>query len=102
MKGIVAMAEEQKDEPVIIQEMLTEAEKRSGGEILSEAEKRSGREILSEAEQKTKSSGDSVFTGLYDQLPDISVKSVDRFILICAIALVAVILVGVLKANHVF
>ena len=55
-----------------------------------------------ETTQEAKSSGGSLFEGIYDQLPDISVKAVDRFILICAIALVAVILVGVLKANHIF
>lgn len=53
-------------------------------------------------EQQAKQSRGSVFEGIYDQLPDISVKSVDRFIAVCVIALVAVILIGVLKANHVF
>lgn len=53
-------------------------------------------------EQRVKQSRGSAFEGIYDQLPDISVKSVDRFIAICVIALVAVILIGVLKANHVF
>lgn len=52
--------------------------------------------------QEQKSSQGSVFQGIYDQLPDISVRSVDRFILVCVIALVAVIVVGVLKAHHVF
>lgn len=52
--------------------------------------------------QEQKSSQGSVFQGIYDQLPDISVRSVDRFILVCVIALVAVIVVGVLRAHHVF
>lgn len=54
-----------------------------------------------EAEQK-KASGGSAFEGIYDQLPNISIRSLDRFILLCVIALVAVIVFGVLKANHVF
>lgn len=53
-------------------------------------------------EQQVKQSRGSAFEGIYDQLPDISVKSVDRFIAVCVIALAAVILIGVLKANHVF
>lgn len=52
--------------------------------------------------QEQKSSQGSVFQGIYDQLPDISVRSVDRFILVCVMALVAVIVVGVLRAHHVF
>ena len=51
---------------------------------------------------KDKISGGSVFEGIYDKLPDISIKSVDRFICICVIAFVVVVLVGVLKANHIF
>ena len=53
-------------------------------------------------QDKDKISGGSVFEGIYDKLPDISIKSVDRFIWICVIAFVLVILVGVLKANHIF
>lgn len=53
-------------------------------------------------EQQAKQPRGSVFEGIYDQLPDISVRSVDRFIVICVIALAAVILIGVLKANHIF
>lgn len=53
-------------------------------------------------EKPAKQSGGSAFEGIYDQLPDISVRSVDRFIVICLIALAAVIVIGVLKANHVF
>lgn len=52
--------------------------------------------------QEQKSFQGSVFQGIYDQLPDISVRSVDRFILVCVMALVAVIVVGVLRAHHVF
>lgn len=52
-------------------------------------------------EKDEKSSSGSVFEGLYDRLPDISVRSVDRFIILCVIALIVVILVGVLRANHV-
>lgn len=53
-------------------------------------------------EQDEKKPQGSVFEGIYDKLPDISVRSVDRFIILCIIAFIAVILVGVLKANHVF
>lgn len=53
-------------------------------------------------EQQAKQPRGSVFEGIYDHLPDISVRSVDRFIVICVIALVMVILIGILKANHVF
>ena len=85
-KGIAVMEEGQRD----------------GLEIKQESEKETEQETVQIEEQKTKSSGGSLFEGIYDQLPDISVKAVDRFILICAIALVAVILIGVLKANHIF
>ena len=67
---------------------------------MAEEQRRDG-EVELEAEQK-KSSTVSVFEGIYDQLPDISVRSLDRFILLCVIALIAVIVFGVLKANHVF
>lgn len=77
------MAQEQKDGQETTQETLQET-------------------VQAEEKPEGKSSGDSLFKGIYDQLPDISIKAVDRFILICVIALVAVILVGVLKANHVF
>ena len=43
----------------------------------------------------------SALDGIYERLPDISVKSLDRFILICVIALVAVVVIGVLRANHI-
>ena len=80
-KGIDDMAEEQ----------------RKDGELeLKEQQTDTG-----EAEEK-KSSGGSVFEGIYDQLPNISIRSLDRFILLCVIALVAVIVFGVLRANHIF
>ncbi len=43
----------------------------------------------------------SALEGVYDRLPDISVKSVDRFIIICVIALILVVLVGILRARHI-
>ncbi len=43
----------------------------------------------------------SALDGIYERLPDISVKSLDRFILLCVIALVAVVVIGVLRANHI-
>ena len=55
-----------------------------------------------ETTEEKKSSGGSAFEGIYDQLPNISIRSLDRFILLCVIALVAVIVFGVLKANHIF
>lgn len=62
-----------------------------------------GREAVEEdKEQERKVSQGSIFEGIYDRLPDISVRSLDRFIWLCVIALAAVILIGVLKANHVF
>lgn len=61
-----------------------------------------GREVTEQdKEQEEKVSQGSIFEGIYERLPDISVRSLDRFILFCVIALVAVILIGVLKANHV-
>lgn len=53
-------------------------------------------EKTGEGEQKAAGSG---LEGIYERL-DISVKAVDRFILVCVIALIAVILIGVLKARH--
>lgn len=61
-----------------------------------------GTSETTQAEEQAKQSCGSLFEGIYDQLPDISVRSVDRFIILCVIALVAVILIGVLKANHIF
>lgn len=42
----------------------------------------------------------SAFEGIYERLPDISVKSLDRFILLCVIALAAVVVIGVMRAHH--
>lgn len=58
--------------------------------------------MQTEQAQDTKNSQSSLFEGIYDKLPDISVRSVDRFIILCIIAFIAVILIGVLRANHVF
>ncbi len=58
--------------------------------------------VEEQEKQEQKPSQGSVFQGIYDQLPDISVRSVDRFILVCVIALVAVIVIGVLRAHHIF
>lgn len=61
-----------------------------------------GREVAEkDKEQEEKASQGSIFEGIYERLPDISVRSLDRFIMFCVIALVAVILIGVLKANHI-
>lgn len=81
------MADEHKNESEITQAATQETEPET---------------VKTEENQKINSSGGSAFDGIYERLPDISVKSVDRFILICVIAFVAVILIGVLKANHIF
>lgn len=52
-------------------------------------------------EKDTAQSSGSVFESLYDRLPNISIRALDRFIILCIIALVLVILIGVLKANHI-
>lgn len=72
-------------------------EQRDGLETTQEVKQEPEQESVQTEEERS-----SLFEGIYDKLPDISVKAVDRFILICVIALVAVILVGVLKANHIF
>lgn len=82
------MEEKQKSEPETVQQ--------------EPAEDAAPETVQTEEEQKDKQSGGSIFEGIYDRLPDISVRSVDRFIILCVIALIAVILIGVLKANHVF
>lgn len=81
------MEEKQKNEPETVQET---------------AEDTASETVQAKEEQTDKQSGGSLFEGIYDRLPDISVRSVDRFILLCVIAFIAVILIGVLKANHVF
>lgn len=58
--------------------------------------------VQTEGKQAVRQSQGSIFEGIYDRLPDISVRSVDRFIVLCVIAFIAVILIGVLKANHIF
>ena len=66
-------------------------------------EEKTGQDFVEEdGKTEIKPSQDSVFKGIYDQLPDISVRSVDRFIVVCVAALVIVIVVGVLRAHHVF
>lgn len=64
-------------------------------------EQREETEIVEEEKKEEKSSQNSLFSGIYDQLPDISVRSLDRFILACVIALVLVILIGTLRAHHI-
>lgn len=81
------MEEKQKNEPETVQEA---------------AEDTASETVQAKEEQTDKQSGGSLFEGIYDRLPDISVRSVDRFILLCVIAFIAVVLIGVLKANHVF
>lgn len=81
------MEEKQKNEPETVQE--------AAEGIASET-------VQAKEKQADKQSGGSLFEGIYDRLPDISVRSVDRFIILCVIAFIAVILIGVLKANHVF
>lgn len=74
-------------------------------EIVQEAAENAALEtetVQVKEEQTEKQSGGSLFEGIYDRLPDISVRSVDRFIILCVIAFIAVILIGILKANHVF
>ena len=69
---------------------MTEEEKIAGGEGAAD----SGR-------KEKKGSSGSAFEGTYDRLPDISLKSLDLFIAACVIALVAVVVIGVLRARHV-
>lgn len=92
-KGMTAMAEEKKDSG----EKTDEKEPKDGTQqSLSGA----GEKKLSETEPPEPSSK-AAFEGIYDRLPDISVKAVDRFILLCVIVLVAVVVIGVLRARHV-
>ena len=55
-----------------------------------------------DSEQESKPTRSSAFEGIYERLPDISERSVDRFIAVCAIAFIMVIVVGILKANKIF
>ncbi len=66
-----------------------------------EMEREAGQADTEKTEEK-KSSGCSAFEGIYDKLPNISIRSLERFILLCVIALIAVIVFGVLRANHIF
>lgn len=66
-----------------------------------EMEREAGQADTEKTEEK-KPSGGSAFEGIYDQLPNISIRSLDRFILLCVIGLIAVIVFGVLRANHIF
>ena len=66
-----------------------------------EMEREAGQADTEKTEEK-KSSGGSAFEGIYDQLPNISIRSLDRFIMLCVIGLIAVIVFGVLRANHIF
>lgn len=69
---------------------------------MTENQNDSLQEVPEENKEKgaAQSSG-SVFESLYDRLPDISIRALDRFIILCIIALILVILIGVLKANHI-
>lgn len=82
-----------------------EQKQKNEQEIVQEAAENAALEtetVQVNEEQTEKQSGGSLFEGIYDRLPDISVRSVDRFIILCVIAFIAVILIGILKANHVF
>ena len=98
------MAEKQK-----IPSMGTKASEKTSSEIAEEEfkEKQVSKnetpkeETAETAEQNKNASQSSAFEGIYDRLPDISIRSLDRFILLCIIGLAAVILIGILKANHI-
>lgn len=59
-----------------------------------------GTEGKVESQEAGASSG-SAFESIYDRLPNISIKALDWFIAACIVALVAVVLMGVLKARHI-
>lgn len=69
----------------------------TGGELRQEHVRET-----SDTQEKTEETGKPVaaFESIYQRLPDISLKSVDRFIIICVIALILVVLVGILKSRH--
>ncbi len=93
------MEEKQKSEPETVQETTED----TAPETVQETTEDTAPETVQEEEKQTKNpSGGSIFEGIYDRLPDISIRSVDRFIILCVIAFIVVILIGVLKANHVF
>lgn len=89
------MEEKQKSEPETVQDTTDDA----APETVKETTEDTAPETV---QDEKKQSGGSIFEGIYDRLPDMSVRSVDRFIILCVIALIAVILIGVLKANHIF
>ncbi len=89
------MEEKQKNEPETVQDTTEDAAPETVQDTIEDA----APEIVQE---EKKQSGGSIFEGIYDRLPDMSVRSVDRFIILCVIALIAVILIGVLKANRIF
>jgi hypothetical protein len=89
------MEEKQKNEPETVQDTTEDAAPETVQDTIEDA----APEIVQE---EKKQSGGSIFEGIYDRLPDISIRSVDRFIILCVIALIAVILIGVLKANRIF
>ena len=55
-----------------------------------------------DAPENEKPKTGSAFEGIYDRMPDISIRALDCFIGICVAALIAVVLIGILRANHVF
>ncbi len=69
----------------------------TGGELRQEHVRET-----SDTQEKTEETGKpaAAFESIYQRLPDISLKSVDRFIIICVIALILVVLVGILKSRH--
>lgn len=96
---MAAMAEEKKDSGGITEEKkFGEAAGEGLAETVGEGLTGNEEKELSDA---AKPSPGAAFEGIYDRLPDISVKAVDRFILLCVIVLVAVVVIGVLRARHV-
>lgn len=76
-------------------------EKKDSGEKIDEKEPMDGADQSLSETEPLESSSKAAFEGIYDRLPDISVGAVDRFILLCVIVLVAVVVIGVLRARHV-
>lgn len=89
------MEEKQKNEPETVQDTTENAVSETVQDTIEDAAPET-------VQKEKKQSGGSIFEGIYDRLPDISIQSVDRFIILCVIALIAVILIGVLKANRIF
>lgn len=89
------MEEKQKSEPENVQDTTENAVSDTVQDTIEDAAPET-------VQEEKKQSGGSIFEGIYDRLPDMSVRSVDRFIILCVIALIAVILIGVLKANRIF